>query len=149
VGVPLASANVTSGGDTGEARLLGGGWTNAYTIIKRDILAMEQADREVLKRFIDIAKLNPKNKLNEISPNQIEIKYNINMTDNILSKTQSVKYLVEVGMPFEDILRAVPLFGDVKTVSARWTENLMKMREAQNIEKQENETANPSETLDD
>jgi len=146
VGVPLASANVTSGGDTGEARLLGGGWTNAYTIIKRDILAMEQSDRAILKRFIDIAKLNPKNKLNEVSPNQVDIKYNINMTDNLLSKTQSIKYLVEVGMPFEDILRAVPLFGDVKTVSARWTENLMKIREEQNIEKQEDETANPSIT---
>jgi hypothetical protein len=148
-GVPLASASSTSGGDTGEARLLGGGWTNAYTIIKRDILAMEEADRAILKRMIAIAKLNPDNKLNEVSANQVEIKYNINMTDNLLSKTQSVKYLVETGMPFEDILRAVPMFSDVKTVAARWAENVQKIKSEQEAEaeqavKVETDTNKPS-----
>lgn len=151
VGVPLASANVTSGGDTGEARLLGGGWTNAYTIVKRDILAMQEADRELLRRMFDIAKLNPSNKLNEISPNQVDIKYNINMTDNIMSKTQGIQNLVDVNMPFEDILRAVPLFSDVKTVSARWAENVMRLKKEQQAEQtvgQEPNMDNPSDTLE-
>jgi hypothetical protein len=149
VGVPLASANVTSGGDTGEARLLGGGWTNAYTIIKRDILAMQEADRAILKRFIDIAKLNPANKLNEVSPNQVDIKYNINMTDNLMSKTQGIQNLVDVNMPFEDILRAVPLFGDVKTVASRWAENVERLKNEQQTIGQEANMDNPSAQLDD
>lgn len=149
VGVPLASANVTSGGDTGEARLLGGGWTNAYTIIKRDILAMQESDRAILKRFIDIAKLNPANKLNEVSPNQVDIKYNINMTDNLMSKTQGIQNLVDVNMPFEDILRAVPLFGDVKTVASRWAENVERLKNEQQTIGQEANMDNPSAQLDD
>ena len=130
-GVPLASASVTSGGDTGQARLLGGGWTNAYTIINRDILALESADRELLKRFIASCKINPDNKVNETHANQIDIKYNINMSDNLQVKTQSMMYLNDMQFPLEDILRAIPIVSDVKTVSRRWQENQDKAKIAE------------------
>lgn len=123
-GVPLASANVTSGGDTGQARLLGGGWTNAYTIIKRDILAFESADREVLRKILLICKQNPENKVNELSASQVEIKYNVNMSDNLLVKTQSLQNLVDAQLPFEDILKAINLWSDTKTVAKRWEDNV-------------------------
>lgn len=123
-GVPLASANVTSGGDTGQARLLGGGWTNAYTIIKRDILAFESSDRDVLRKILLICKQNPNNKVDELSASQIEIKYNVNMSDNLLVKTQSLQNLVDAQLPFEDILKAINLWSDTKTVAKRWEQNV-------------------------
>ncbi len=123
-GVPLASANVTSGGDTGQARLLGGGWTNAYTIIKRDIIAFESADRDVLRKMLLICKQNPLNKVDKLSINQIDIKYNVNMSDNLLVKTQSLQNLVDAGLPYEDILKAINLWSDTKTVAKRWRENV-------------------------
>ena len=127
-GVPLASASVTSGGDTGQARLLGGGWTNAYTVINRDILSFEKADRELLKRMIAICKINPNNPVNEVNANQVEIKYNINMSDNLLVKTQSMQTLYGMHFPLEDILRAVPVVSDIKTVSKRWEEESNKAK---------------------
>ena len=120
----MASANVTSGGDTGQARLLGGGWTNAYTIIKRDIIAFESADRDVLRKMLLICKQNPLNKVDKLSINQIDIKYNVNMSDNLLVKTQSLQNLVDAGLPYEDILKAINLWSDTKTVAKRWRENV-------------------------
>jgi SPP1 family phage portal protein len=131
VGVPLASASVTSGGDTGQARLLGGGWTNAYEIINRDILAQEQSDREVLRKMLAVCRLNGQNKVNEVSANQIDIKYNVNMRDNLLVKSQALQNLNDLGIPHEAALKAVQLFSDNKTVAQKWTENQEKIAEKQ------------------
>ena len=103
VGVPLATANVTSGGDTGQARLLGAGWTNAYTIIQRDILFMEQGD-----------------KINDINVNQIDIKYSVNLSDNLLEKTQAMQNLYAINVPKTHILKVLNLWGDTKTVAEDW-----------------------------
>jgi hypothetical protein len=107
---------------------LGGGWTNAYTVTNRDILSFEKADRELLKRMIAICKINPNNPVNEVNANQVEIKYNINMSDNLLVKTQSMQTLYGMHFPLEDILRAVPVVSDIKTVSKRWEEESNKAK---------------------
>lgn len=120
VGVPLATANVTSGGDTGQARLLGAGWTNAYTIIQRDILFMEQGDREVLRKMIVICKANAESKINDINVNQIDIKYSVNLSDNLLAKTQAMQNLYAINVPKTHILKVLNLWGDTKTVAEDW-----------------------------
>ncbi len=128
VGVPLASANVTSGGDTGQARLLGGGWTNAYTVIKSDIISFEQADKEVLKRMFMICRLNKENPVNKVSASQVEIKYNVNMRDNLLVKTQALQNLYDIHMPLEEALIATNIFGDTRTVAAKWQAEIDKAK---------------------
>lgn len=127
VGVPIASATTSGSGNNGAA-YIGGGWTNAMTIIKRDILAFESSDRELLRKMLHICKQNPSSKVNEISVNQVEIKYNINMTDNLLSNTQALQNLVDCNVPFEQILKAVPIWGDTKTVSREWSENVERLK---------------------
>ena len=122
VGVPLASATVSSGNN--EAAYLGGGWTNASTVMNHDIVYSEQADREELRKIIKICKLNPDNPINEINANEIDIKYNVNQSNNLLVKTQSMQNLYDMSMPLEDILKAVHLFGDIHNVAQRWQENL-------------------------
>lgn len=135
VGVPLASAAVSSGNN--EAAYLGGGWTNASTIIKRDILHFEQSDREELRKIIKICKLNPNNPLNETNANEIDIKYNVNQSNNLLVKTQSMQNLYDMKMPLLDILKAIPLFGDIHNVATRWQEKIDKAKaeEIANAEK--------------
>lgn len=141
VGVPLASAAVSSGNN--EAAYLGGGWTNASTIINRDILYFEQADREELRKEIKICKLNPENPINEINANEIDIKYNVNQSNNLLVKTQSIQNLVDVGVPFEDILKVIPLFSDVHSVADRWKKNVEEKEKKQaEADKLKVETAN-------
>ena len=122
VGVPLASAAVSSGNN--EAAYLGGGWTNASTIINRDILYFEQADREELRKEIKICKLNPDNPVNELNANEIDIKYNVNQSNNLLVKTQSMQNLYDIGVPIPDIVKVSQLFGDIHSVATRWQSEL-------------------------
>lgn len=141
VGVPLASAAVSSGNN--EAAYLGGGWTNASTIINRDILYFEQADREELRKWIKICKLNPDNPVNEINANEVDIKYNVNQSNNLLAKTQSMQNLFDMNMPVEDILKGVHLYGDIHSVAQRWQASIDKKKQEEN-EKAEREAQTQS-----
>ncbi len=123
-GVPLASGVTSSGGDTGKARLLGGGWENAYTIIKGDIIGCEKTDYMLLKQLLAICHTVPDTKVNELTASQIEIHYNINPNDDILSKTQSVTNLYGVGMPEELILKYTNLSLDPCADAQKWVENV-------------------------
>ena len=128
-GVPLASGVTSSGGDTGKARLLGGGWENAYTIIKGDIIGCEKTDYALLKQLIAICHTVPQTKVNELTASQIEIHYNINPNDDILSKTQSVTNLYGVGMPEELILKYTNLSLDPCADAQKWVENVKAKKE--------------------
>lgn len=126
VGVPLASAAVSSGNN--EAAYLGGGWTNASTIINRDILYFEQADREELRKEIKICKLNPDNPINEINANEIDIKYNVNQSNNLLVKTQALQNLREIKFPILASLKATHLVSDIEMVGKEWEEEIEKAK---------------------
>ena len=137
-GVPLASGVTSSGGDTGKARLLGGGWENAYTIIKGDIIGCEKTDYALLKQLIAICHTVPQTKVNELTASQIEIHYNINPNDDILSKTQSVTNLYGVGMPEELILKYTNLSLDPCADAQKWVENVKAKKEEERKVAEEN-----------
>lgn len=128
-GVPLASGVTSSGGDTGKARLLGGGWENAYTIIKGDIIGCEKTDYQLLKQLIAVCHTVPQTKVNELTASQIEIHYNINPNDDILSKTQSAVNLYNIGMPEELILKYINLSLDPCADAQKWIDNVNKKKE--------------------
>lgn len=130
-GVPLASGVTSSGGDTGKARLLGGGWENAYTIIKGDIIGCEKTDYALLKQLLMICHTVPLSKVDELTASQIEIHYNINPNDDILSKTQSVTNLYNVGMPEELILKYTNLSLDPCADAQKWIENAKAKEQAE------------------
>ncbi len=132
VGVPLASASVSSGNN--EAAYLGGGWTNAKIIMNRDIIYGEKSEREELRKIIKICKLNPDNPVQSIHANEIDIKYNINQSNNLLVKTQGMQNLYDIGVAIPDIVKTSGTFGDEEGVAKRWIENLKKKFE-QEIEK--------------
>ena len=119
-GVPLASGAVTSGGDTGQARLLGGGWNNAYIIIKNDINSLLKSDYAILKGFLKICKLVPACPIKTLAASQVDIKYHINQSDNLLVKAQALAQLYEINMPKEESLKAVGLFSDICTLAKKW-----------------------------
>lgn len=119
-GVPLASGTVTSGGDTGQARLLGGGWNNAYVIIKKDIVSLLKGDYAVLKSFLKICQLVPDCPIKDLAASQIDIKYHINQSDNLLVKAQSIAQLYSVNMPKSAILKSTGLFSDIAALSNEW-----------------------------
>lgn len=143
-GVPLASAAVSSGNN--EAAYLGGGWTNASIVTNRDILYAESSEREELRKMLKVCKFNPENPVNEANANEIDIKYTVNQSNNILSKTQGMQNLYDMGVPFKYIFKTIPLFGDSELVAKETEENnAKKTAEQQKLEKekiQATETAN-------
>lgn len=141
VGVPLASASVSSGNN--EAAYLGGGWTNANIVMNREVVYSEKSEREELRKMIKICKLNPENPVQSIHANEINIKYNINQSNNFVSKTQGMQNLNDMGIAEEDIVKAIPLFGDEDGVAKRWRENKEKQAEA----KKESESVTTTTTL--
>lgn len=132
VGVPLASGQVTSGGDTGQARLLGGGWNNAYIIIHKEIQKLLQQDTEQLKLILMLCKQVPNCPVNKLYASQIEINYRVNQNDNLLVKTQSMMNLYNIGCDIEFILKVCGLSNDIKTDAKKWKENLEKLKQAEN-----------------
>ena len=140
-GVPLASGQVTSGGDTGQARLLGGGWNNAYIIVHKEIMKLLQYDYKQLKLILMICKQVPKCPLDELYASQVDIHYRVNQNDNLQVKAQSMKYLFDMNMPLEFILKVGGLSNDIKTDSRQWQEKIDKATKAQAEQEQSNQNA--------
>ena len=119
-GVPLASGQSTNGGDTGHARMLGGGWENAYMVIRNDITTLLKSDYTVLKGLLEICKNIPSCPIKNISASEIDIKYHINQSDNLLTKAQSIAQLYQINMPKDEILKVTGLFSDIFSVAQKW-----------------------------
>lgn len=145
-GVPLASGQVTSGGDTGQARLLGGGWNNAYIVIQNDITTLKGYDYEILKTILTICHNIEGCKLDKLYASQIDINYRVNQNDNFLVKTQGMSNLYNMGMPLDFILKAGKLSNDIKTDEINWLKRLEELRkQEQTISKNSNNNDNNSQ----
>lgn len=136
-GVPIASGQVTSGGDTGQARLLGGGWNNAYTIISNDITSLLKGDYAVLKLMIMFCKQIPNSPVNQLWASDIDIKYRINQNDNFLVKAEGIAQLYAVNLPKEEIIKASGLFSDTNAVATQWETNDAKIKAEQQAQEQQ------------
>lgn len=123
VAVPQASGNVTSGGDTGQARLLGNGWESAQNQAQVDQSFLTKYERELLKNIIKICKLTEGCPVNQISANDVAIKFNINMSNNLLVKAEALKMLNEALVPEKAILTICGITKDVDGLGEAWKTN--------------------------
>jgi SPP1 family phage portal protein len=112
LGVPMEMSNTNSGGTTKSGSEVANGYDNAYNRALDDINTMILADTELLNKIMWICKNTAGNKINNLAPSEIEIKYSLNLTDNILTKTQSYVNLVQVGVPHAIALRLCKLSND-------------------------------------
>lgn len=97
-GVPIPSSDTSNGAKSGAVEK-GNGYDNAYNRILDDYNSFIKADMEVLKRKLFICKNFSNSKVNDLFASEIDIKYNPNMTDNMLTKSQSYVNFVEHGVP--------------------------------------------------
>ena len=112
LGVPMEMSNTNSGGTTKSGSEVANGYDNAYNRALDDINTMIVADTELLNKIMWICQNTSGNKINNLAPSEIEIKYSLNLTDNILTKTQSYVNLVQVGVPHAIALRLCKLSND-------------------------------------
>lgn len=112
LGVPMEMSSTNSGGTTKSGSEVANGYDNAYNRALDDINTFIKADTELLNKIMWICKNTAGNKINNLSASDIEIKYALNLTDNILTKTQSYVNLVTAGVPHTIALRLCKLSND-------------------------------------
>lgn len=114
-GVPMATSN-TGQGVSGEAQTYGGGWENAQAMATIETTYITQFEQIDLEKIIKICQNGTDSKLKNLDYNDIEIKYTINKSNNILTKTQAFKYWVDLGGSWERGLEITDLSDDSHTV---------------------------------
>ena len=112
LGVPIAMSNTNSGNTTKSGSEVANGYDNAYNHALNDVNSFLAADQELLEKILWICKNTAGNKIDKIAASDIEIKYSLNLTDNILTKTQSYVNLTQAGVPPTIALRICKLSND-------------------------------------
>ena len=114
LGIPRLN-DKASGGDTGQARLLGEGWTMAYQRAKQDDLNFKKAERLFLKAILNICKDDSRDvedKIKDLRISDIDIKIPRDKSDNMLTKAQTLLELLQAGVYPETAYTVVGLFSD-------------------------------------
>lgn len=111
LGVPMEISGTNSGGTTKQGSEVANGYDNAYNRALDDINTFLVADNELLKKILWICKNSNGNKINNLSASEIEIKYSLNLTDNMLTKSQSYGTFIQT-MPPSMALRLTRLSND-------------------------------------
>jgi len=115
-GVPRLN-HKASGGDTGQARLLGEGWTMADERAKQDELAFKKSERKCLRTVLSICK--GKGRLLKLRISDIDVKFTRNKSDNLLVKTQGLMNMQSAQVPPEIAFTICGLFSDPNDVYAK------------------------------
>lgn len=110
VGVPKMTDKASSG-DTGQARLVGEGWTMADEKAKQDEASFKLSDNELLEIVLDICK-NKQTGIKTLRASEIDIKFTRNKSDNLLVKTQGLMNLMSAQVAPEVAFEKVGLFSD-------------------------------------
>lgn len=114
IGVPMPTSN-TGQGVSGEAQVYGGGWENAQIIAGLDTQYISKYEYEDLEKFITISKNSINSKTANLIPTNIEIKYTINKSNNMMVKAQSMKYFIDNGFTREQALTYCEVTDDPQT----------------------------------
>ncbi|MBQ7030823.1 MAG: phage portal protein [Bacilli bacterium] len=111
VGIPKNS-DKASGGDTGQARLLGEGWTMADERAKQDEMAFKRCSKPELNLILKICKLAPKSLIKLLTPKDVEIKFTRNKSDNFLVKSQGLMNQIQSGISPDVAMTTSGLYSD-------------------------------------
>ena len=130
-GVPDRQAS--AGGNTGQALIIGQGWANAESRAKADEESFKEAEMQFLKVVSNILSMTSSvdDSLKHINLREMEIKFNRNRTDNILTKTQALMNQLQSGVHPRVALQTSGLYSDPEEVyvtskeymDKRWLDN--------------------------
>lgn len=129
VAIPKSGDRATSGGDTGQARLLGEGWTLADQRAMTYQNMITESERELLTIILYICRNTPECKINELYPSDVEVKFSRSKSDNMLVKSQVILNLQAAQIPEEIIAQVCELFDAPLEVSEAWKANIKEAKE--------------------
>ena len=111
VGIPKNSDKV-SGGDTGQARLLGEGWTMADERAKQDEMAFKRCAKPEIKIILRICKLAPNSNIKTLTIKDIDQQFTRNKSDNFLVKSQGLMNQIQSGIAPDIAMTTSGLYSD-------------------------------------
>ena len=103
-----------SGGDSGNAVSMRNGFTEASLRVAICEPIFKKSERMALKIILNRLRIN---KNFTLLPSDIEIHINHNRTDNILTKSEALKMLLDSGIYYKRAIKTVDLFSDPEQVA--------------------------------
>ena len=118
LGVPIASdSGYMVSGDTGKAKLTGQGFTSAGIRAEGDETMFGMCDFNSLKVILAVCKDTDQSGIRTLKASDIDSKFQRDMSDNILVKTQALLNLYSADVPRKFANSIVNLFGDANSVT--------------------------------
>lgn len=125
LGIPSMQDSVQNG-STGQANLVGQGWTMADQRANQDEEEFKKTDYKLLNQAIKICKKFDSDHIKSITVRDIDIKFTRNKSDNLLTKTQGLLNLKSAQVDPQTAFATVELFADPNeacTSSQKYYEN--------------------------
>lgn len=118
LGVPIASdSGYMVSGDTGKAKLTGQGFTSAGIRAEGDETMFGMCDFNSLKVILAVCKDTAESGIRTLKASDIDSKFQRDMSDNLLVKTQALQTLYSCDIPRKFANSIVNLFGDSNAVT--------------------------------
>ena len=111
IGIPKSNER-TSGGDTGQARMLSEGWTMADERAKQDEMQFKRCAKPELELILRICQLSPWSDINTLTLKQVEQKFTRNKSDNFLVKSQGLMNQINSGVSPDVAMATTGLYSD-------------------------------------
>lgn len=125
--VPDRSVNTT--GNTGQAIVVGQGWTDANNLAEAIELMFEESEYKFLDILLTILRnYQEYGWSREINPSDVGVKFTRSKTFNLLVKTQGLMNLLEAGIHPREAMQIVDLFADSEEVYKNSEEYLTKWK---------------------
>ena len=141
-GIPVASEyGIESTGDTGKAKLTGQGYTSAAIRIRGDETMFQKCDLNSLKVILAVCKNVDASGIKKLKASDIDSKFQRDMSDNLLVKTQGLMNLYQCDIPREYANSIVNLFSDPHAVTQE-QEKLFGEQQSQQSAKSSNNLPN-------
>lgn len=131
-GVP--DRNASAGGNTGQALIVGQGWSNAEARAKKIELSFKRSEKQFIRYVIRLLKdtkaVEPE--LKQLHTYDVETKFTRNKTDSLLVKAQALLNLLEAGVHPRLAFQLCGLFNDPEQaytdsqpyLNAKWLRDL-------------------------
>lgn len=132
LGVPQAQNNGTVNAETGKAMLTGQGFTSSSIRIEGEEESIRCCDRDSLKVLLKICKNSSSSEIKNLNTSDIDIKFNRDMNDNLLVKTQALNNLMTAQIPPEVANSVIGLFSDPVSVTKLQEKYIKEKEEIEN-----------------
>lgn len=129
----------SAGGNTGQALVIGQGWTGAESAAKAMELEFKAAEKRFLRgalRILQAVDSGAGSLLQSLSLSDIDIKFTRNKTDNLLTKTQGLLNQLEAGVHPRIAIANCGLYSDPEQVYLDSAEYLEKWKAQAETEQQ-------------